>query len=68
MVNEVYSPEEVEIVLDMIRDNPNSFLRMAKKYAPGTVDNAKRSMRAWGIPYTEKVNEEGSSNRTSRSR
>jgi hypothetical protein len=65
----VYTREEVEIVLDLVRDNPQGFLRLAKKHcSPELYFDTKKSMRAWGIPFIEESHGHSSGNRPSRGR
>lgn len=64
----VHTRQEVETVLDMVRDNPEGFLRLTAKYCPpGRVEQVKRSIKAWGIQSRE-GNESSSGNRSTRRR
>ena len=48
--NEIYSPEEVRSILELVATNPRGFLRLAKKHCKTvTPEQVKRSMIAWGL-------------------
>lgn len=68
-MTEVYSPEDVKAILELIQENPNGFMRLARKHCKNVKPwEYKRSMKAWGINYTEEVDARRSGDRAPRRR
>ena len=68
-MTEVYTPDEVQMVVDLARANPAGFLRLAQRHCTTvTADEVKRSMHAWGIDHTEEGNARNSGDRSTRRR
>ena len=42
------------MILDIVKDNPNGFLRLVRRKAPHMLEVTKRSMTAWEIPFTDR--------------
>ena len=65
---EIYSPEEVEAIVELVKSNPKGFLNLARKHVTSMpIESVERSMRAWGIPVASK-HDESTSNRPARRR
>lgn len=55
---EVYSPEEVQAVLDIVNQNPNSFIKLSKKYCKNvSVKEVARSLEAWGMKIDKNLDD-----------
>ena len=62
-----YTPEEVDAIVALVRENPSGFLRLTQQRCQNvTVHEVENSMRAWGI--TVPNDSQNSTNRASRSR
>jgi hypothetical protein len=64
---EVWSPEEVQAIVDLVKSNPRGFLKLAAKHSNMPIDQVEKSMRAWGIRVPNK-NDQTTSNRSARRR
>lgn len=63
-----YTSKQVNFVLDLVKEDPENFLGLVRKYCPPEREaEVKRSLKAWKINFDEGESEYHSNNRTPRS-